>query len=181
MDLIIKISDADIGERTCEIHNPNTRHAVRTILLNDNGEIAILNKSEKNEYKLIGGGIEKHESLEQALRREVMEETGCEIAILKELGYVEEYQTVNNFVQTSYIYVTKVRNDTKELHFTEQEKNEGAKLCWYKPNAALQHIKNSYAKLIPSKYSNLYSSRMVVKRDSLILKYYIDKYSSLHR
>lgn len=174
MNLIIKVSDADIGEKTYEINNPNTRHAVRTILLNDNGEIAILNKSEKNEYKLIGGGVESHESLEQALRREVMEESGCEIDILKELGYVEEYQTINNFVQTSYVYITKVRNNTKELHLTKQEKNEGAKLCWYKPDIALQHIKDSYDKLIPSKYSNLYSSRMVVKRDSLILKYYID-------
>ena len=174
MNLIIKISDSDIGEKTYEIHNPNTRYAVRTILLNDNGEIAVLNKSKKNEYKLIGGGIEGHESLEQALRREVIEEAGCEIDILAELGYVEEYQTVNNFVQTSYVYVAKVRKDTKKLHLTKQEKDEGAQLCWYKPNIALQHIKDSYNKLIPSKYSNLYSSRMVVKRDSLILKYYLD-------
>ena len=174
MELITKITDADIGEKVYEINNPTTRKAVRTILLNDLGEIAILHKAEKNEYKLIGGGVENDETLEQALRREVLEESGCEINILKELGYVEEYRTINNFVQTSYVYVTKVSNDTKKLHLTKQEKDEGAELCWFKPDVALKHISDSYEKLIPSKYSSLYGSKIVIKRDSSILKYYIE-------
>lgn len=174
MELITKITDADIGEKVYEINNPTTRKAVRTILLNDLGEIAILHKAEKNEYKLIGGGVENDETLEQALRREVLEESGCEINILKELGYVEEYRTINNFVQTSYVYVTKVSNDTKKLHLTKQEKDEGAELCWFKPEVALRQISDSYEKLIPSKYSNLYGSKIVIKRDSSILKYYIE-------
>ena len=74
MELITKITDADIGEKVYEINSPTTRKAVRTILLNDLGEIAILHKAEKNEYKLIGGGVENDETLEQALRREVLEE-----------------------------------------------------------------------------------------------------------
>lgn len=99
---------------------------------------------------------------------------GCEINILKELGYVEEYRTLNNFVQTSYVYITSVSNDTSKLHFTKQEKDEGAELCWYKPVIALKQIDDSYEKLIPSKYSNLYGSKMVIKRDYSILKYYIE-------
>lgn len=174
MDLIIKITDEDIGEKIYEINNPTTRKAVRTILLNDKGEIAILHKAKKNEYKLIGGGVENQETLEQALRREVLEESGCEIDILKELGYVEELRTINNFIQTSYVYVSKVSNDTKKLNLTEQEKNEGSELCWFEPDIALQKIEDSYNKLIPSKYSNLYSSKMVIRRDSMILKYFID-------
>ena len=174
MELIVKITDADIGEKVYEINNPTTRKAVRAILLNDLGEIALLHKSEKNEYKLIGGGVENQETLEQALRREVLEESGCEITIQKELGYVEEYRTLNNFVQISYVYVAKVANDTKKLHLTMQEKEEGAELCWYKPEIALNQINNSYEKLIPSKYSNLYGSKIIIKRDSSILKYFIE-------
>lgn len=174
MKLITKITDADIGEKVYEINNPTTRKAVRAILLNDIGEIALLHKSKKNEYKLIGGGVENEETLEQALKREVLEESGCEIDILRELGYVEEYRTINNFVQISYIYVAKVSNDTKKLYLTEQEEDEGSKLCWYKPEIALKQINDSYEKLVPSKYSNLYSSKIIVKRDASILKYYID-------
>lgn len=174
MKLIAKITDADIGEKIYEIDNPTTRKAVRTILLNDLGEIALLHKVKKNEYKLIGGGVENQETLQQALRREVLEESGCEINILKELGYVEEYRTFNNFVQTSYVYVAEVSKDTKKLHLTEQEKDEGSELCWYTPEIALKQINDSYEKLIPSKYSNLYSSKLIIKRDSSILKYYIE-------
>lgn len=174
MELITKITDADIGEKVYEIDNPTTRKAVRTILLNNLGEIALLHKAKKNEYKLIGGGIENQETLQQALRREVLEESGCEINILKELGYVEEYRTLNNFIQTSYVYVAEVSNDTKKLHLTKQEKEEGAELCWYKPEIALKQINDSYEKLLPSKYSDLYNSKIIIKRDSSILRYYIE-------
>lgn len=174
MELITKITDADIGEKVYEIDNPTTRKAVRAILLNDLGEIALLHKTKKNEYKLIGGGIENQETLQQALRREVLEESGCTINILKELGYVEEYRTLNNFVQTSYVYVAEVSNDTKKLHLTKQEKEEGAELCWYKPEIALKQINDSYEKLFPSKYSDLYNSKIIIKRDSSILKYYME-------
>lgn len=83
-------------------------------------------------------GIENNETLEQALRREVLEESGCEINILKELGYVKKYRTTNNFVQTSYVYISKVSKDTQKLHFTKQEKEEGAELYWFKPDVALK-------------------------------------------
>lgn len=173
MELITKITDIDINEKVYQISNPTNRKAVRAILLNDKKEIAILHKAKKNEYKLIGGGIEKGENLEQALRREVLEETGCEIEILKELGYVEEYQTLNNFVQTSYIYVARVLKNTNQLHLTKQEKDEGAELCWFKPIIAIKKIDEAYNNLIPSQYSSLYSSKFVIKRDLKILKYYL--------
>lgn len=36
-------------------------------------------------------------------------------------------------------------------------------------------MKESYNKLIPSKYSDLYSTKIIVTRDSTILKYYIER------
>ena len=174
MKLIAKITDTDIGEKVYEINTPTTRKAVRTILLNDSGEIALLHKAKKNEYKLIGGGIENQETIEQALMREVLEESGCEISILEELGYVKEYRTLNNFFQISYVYVAKVSKNTGKLHLTEQEKDEGAELCWYKPEIALKQINDSYENLSPSKYDSLYDLKIIIKRDSCILKYYIE-------
>ena len=174
MKFILKITDADIGEKLYKINNPSIRRAVRTILLNDFGEIALLHKTKKNEYKLIGGGIENDETLEQALKREVLEEAGCEISILDELGYVEEYRTLNNFVQTSYVYISKVLRNTGKLHLTEKEKAEGSELCWYTPEKALNQISDSFYKLSDLPLANSYGSKMIIKRDFSILKYYID-------
>ena len=174
MKFILKITDADIGEKLYEINNPSIRKAVRTILINDLGEIALLHKTKKNEYKLIGGGVENNETLEQALKREILEEAGCEISILNELGYVEEYRTLNNFVQTSYVYITKVLKDTGKLHLTDKEKAEGSELCWYTPKIALKQISDSFYKLNNLPHDNSYGCKMIVKRDFAILKYYID-------
>ena len=38
----------------------------------------------------------------------MLEETGCVVEILEELGITEEYKFQNNFKQISYIYVGKV-------------------------------------------------------------------------
>lgn len=97
MELIAKITDENIGEKFTELKNPKTRTAVRTILLDNNSNIAILHKKNKNEYKLIGGGVDEGENLEQALVRETLEESGCEINIISYLGFVEEYRSQKNF------------------------------------------------------------------------------------
>ena len=174
--MIVKITDEDIGEKFVEVNKPKTRIAVRTILNDENGNIAILNKTEKNEYKLIGGGVDEGEDLEEALKREILEEAGCEVEIESCLGTVEEFRSKKNFYQKSYVYVTKVIKNSHKLHLTKKEQEEGAKLCWFKPKNALEIINDCYDKLIPSKYADLYSSRIIVKRDSEILKYYIEKY-----
>lgn len=173
MECIVNINDMDIGENLYKINKPNTRKAVRTILFNEKGEIAILHKKNKNEYKLIGGGIEKNETMEEALRREVNEEAGCEIKDIVALGYVEELRTIHNFMQISYIFISKVKKNKNKLSLTKQEQDEGAELCWFLPEIALKHIRECYDNLNPSIYSNLYNSKMVVKRDEFILEYYL--------
>lgn len=173
MKLIAKITDEDIGEKFTGVNNPKTRIAVRTILSDKNGRIAILNKQAKNEFKLVGGGVDEDESLEEALRREILEEAGCEVKIISYLGFLEEFRSKENFYQKSHIYITKVVKDTKQLHLTKKEKDEGARLCWFKPEEALEIMKKSYNKLLPSKYSDLYATEFIVKRDYTILDYCI--------
>ncbi len=175
MELIGKITDIDIGEKIKEISQPKKRIAVRTILFNKEGKIALLHKSKKNEYKLVGGGVDKGEDLQEALERETMEETGCKVKIISEYGYIEECRSRDNFVQTSYVYITQVIEDTHHLKLTDAESEEGAKLCWYDIKEALERISKSYDILIPSKYSDIYNTKFIIKRDEKILSDYIAK------
>ena len=108
MNLICKITDNDLGLEYNGIENPSLRLGARGIVIRDDGKIAIFNKSNKNEYKLPGGGIEGNEEPKEAFKREVLEETGCVVEILEELGTTEEYKLQNNLKQISYIYVGKV-------------------------------------------------------------------------
>mgnify|MGYP002537645785 FL=1 len=175
-ELICQITDRDIGEAPVEMINPQLRIGARGIVIREDGKIAIFNKSNKNEYKLPGGGLEEEEKPEEAFKREVLEETGCEIEILKCLGTAEEYKSLNNFKQISYIFVGKVLKDTKQLHVTQKEKEEGAKLLWETPENAIKLITKSYNELIASKYSSVYSTKFVVLRDRKILERWIEDY-----
>lgn len=175
MNLICKITDNDLGLEYNGIENPSLRLGARGIVIRDDGKIAIFNKSNKNEYKLPGGGIEGNEEPKEAFKREVLEETGCVVEILEELGTTEEYKLQNNFKQISYIYVGKVIEDTKVLNITQKEKDEGAKLLWETPKKALELITDCYDKLVESKYESVYTTKFVVLRDRKILEYYINK------
>ena len=174
MELIAKITDEDIGEEIKELNNPKLRFGARGIVIRDDGKIAVFNKSNKNEYKLPGGGIEGDEKPEDAFIREVLEETGCEVEIIKVLGTTEEHKTQNNFKQVSYVFVGKVVNDTKQLNVTAKEAEEGARLLWETPEEALSLITGCYDKLVASKYASVYSTKFIVLRDRKILEKFIE-------
>ena len=173
MNLICKITDADIGEKEKEVKNPKLRKAARGIVLREDGKIAVFNKANKNEYKLPGGGIENDETPQQAFIREVLEETGCVVEIVSQLGTTEEYKGQDNFKQISYVFVGKVQNDTNQLNITQKEKDEGAKLLWETPQNALELITECYSKLVKSAYDSVYATKFMVLRDRRILEYYL--------
>lgn len=167
-ELICKITDQDIGETFVEMTNPRLRLGARGIVIREDGKIAIFNKSNKNEYKLPGGGLEGEEEPEKAFKREALEETGCEVEIIQSLGITEEYKSLNNFKQISYVFVGKVLKDTKQLNVTEKEKDEGAKLLWETPEKALELITKCYNELVASKYESVYATKFIVLRDRKI-------------
>lgn len=174
MGLIYKVTDTDIGEIPIEMNNPTIRIGARGIVIREDGKIAVFNKANKNEYKLPGGGIEEKEEPEEAFKREVLEETGCEVEIIRDLGTIEEHKSLGNFKQISYVYVAKVIKDTKELYLTEKEKDEGARLLWETPEKSLELIKACYNKILASKYESVYHTKFIVFRDRKILERYME-------
>ena len=176
MNLICKLNDEDIGEKYFELKNPELRISARGIVIRDDGKIAIFNKVNKNEYKLPGGGIENNEKPEETFKREVLEETGCIIKIVANLGFTEEYKYQTNFRQISNVFVGKLIEDTKQFNFTQKEKDEGARLLWKMPEKALELITNCYENIVKSDYESVYMTKFVVLRDRKILEYYIDNY-----
>ena len=101
MMLIKKITDQDIFGGTFELMEKVSRYASRGVLIDDQLNAAMMYMSEPNLYKLPGGGIEADETREEALLREIKEETGYEAEIIYDLGYIEEHKNRNNFMQIS--------------------------------------------------------------------------------
>lgn len=172
MNLLFKLTDKDFGIEPQKMNNFKLRMAARGIVIRSDGKIAIQNKTNKNEFKLVGGGMETDEDPIVAFKREVLEEAGCEIEIVKQIGTTEEYKSLQNLKQISNIFIAKVIKDTHKLELTEKEKSEGAKLLWVEPKEALKLITDCYDKLLPSDY-DVYDTRFVVLRDRKILEYYL--------
>lgn len=175
MKCIKKLTDEDFGLNSIPFVNPRHRFGARGIIFNNENKIAILHKIAKNEYKLIGGGINENEEPTLAFKREVLEETGCLIEIDDCLGTTEEIKTLDDFRQTSYVYVAHIIEDTGNTFYTDQEKGEGSELLWINIEEAIKLIKNSEEKVIASKYDgdmSVYHTKFIVRRDYEILKYY---------
>ncbi len=178
--LIRTITDEDLGVglKNKKLVNPTTRFAARGIILNNEGKVGIFYKANKNEYKLPGGGIENSEDPRIAFKREVYEETGCEVEILEELGTIEEQKSQTNFKQISYVFVAKVTKNTGKLHLTDKEKAEGASFLWADLDTAIKLVNDSFSKLKASPYKvidgyeSVYMTQFVIKRDAQILDYY---------
>lgn len=83
MDILFKLTDKDFGIEAQEMSNYKLRTAARGIVIREDGKIAIQNKTNKNEFKLVGGGMEINEDPIIAFKREVLEEAGCEVEIIK--------------------------------------------------------------------------------------------------
>ena len=68
------------------------REAARGIII-ENNQILLVFSEKFKDYKLPGGGLEKNENFEQALLREVKEETGLSVKIE---SFFEEIMEYNN-------------------------------------------------------------------------------------
>lgn len=176
MENIKVITDNDFNMESVELNNPRIRIGARGLVFNNEGKIAILNKKNKNEYKLVGGGAEGDEDPKIAFEREVLEEAGCKVQIDDFIGTIKEERTHHNFIQISYIYVAHVIENTKHLNLTEKEIAEGAQLLWLDLDEAIKVIKECEKDIKPSEYEDIYLTRFVVRRDYNILEYYKNNY-----
>ncbi|MBQ8901762.1 MAG: NUDIX hydrolase [Bacilli bacterium] len=172
MEYIKVLTDEDFGLNNLELTNPRIRVGARGIIFNNENKIAILNKQKKNEYKLVGGGVESGETPEEAFEREVLEETGHKIKIDKKIGVIKEIKSHDNFEQVSHVFVAHIIGKCGTPNFTEKEKDEGSKLMWVDLDEAMTLIKNCESNLVASKYENVYHTKFIVKRDYEIINFY---------
>ncbi|MFM2424015.1 MAG: hypothetical protein RLZZ70_404 [Candidatus Parcubacteria bacterium] len=106
------------------------REAVRAIVFDADKKVALLKVSRDSYFKLPGGGVEEGEDFETALKRECLEEIGCEIMNVSPLGYTEEYWKEDTEKQISYCYLAELNGQKGIPDLTQSEKDRGFETVW---------------------------------------------------
>lgn len=166
MRRLICLTETDAGIEPSSRERADTRHAARAVLFDHSSRIALLYVASDNYYKLPGGGVEPGETLEEALRREVLEETGCTIDVLGEVGMIEEHRNAWGITQYSYCYLARVTGPCAEPCFTDHEIEDGFSLDWATPDEAIALIRDS----VPQSYHG----RFIQVRDRILLEEALD-------
>ncbi|MCF0238822.1 MAG: NUDIX domain-containing protein [Sphaerochaetaceae bacterium] len=123
---------------------PLYRPSARAIIIKDKETIALIYSKKYDYYKFPGGGIEKDETHEETLIREVAEEAGLVIekSSIKDFGYVHRANKstlgdCDYFVQENYYYLCSITDKKIEQDLSGYEAEEGFTLCWVKPQIAI--------------------------------------------
>ena len=140
MQLIRTIRDADLGMDVPPPPAYEERRAARAVVFDSDGNIALLHATKKHYHKLPGGEIEKGETIEAALRREVLEEIGCAIENLTELGMIEEYRNKLKLYQISYCFLAHVVGEKGEQNLEAGELADGHDPEWLSIEQAIKTL-----------------------------------------
>ena len=117
------------------------RPSARGIIIRD-GKIAMVHSLKYDYYKFPGGGIEKGESPEQTLQREVAEEAGLQVIpqSIREYGLVHRVQKGEKgdvFVQDNYYFLCDAEAEIHLQHLDDYESEEGFTLEFVDPACAI--------------------------------------------
>lgn len=107
------------------------RSAARVVVVDQKGGVALMYTRMFGYHKLPGGGVDEGEDYKAAAAREALEETGCKIGNIVELGRLEELRVQSGQRQINYGYLGKVIGEKGEPQFTESEIYEQFEVRWY--------------------------------------------------
>ena len=91
-----------------------------------------------NTWHLLGGGVKQGESIFDAIKREVLEESGIKISNLEPIGFDEDYEPNKHGIKTHYIFLVfrakykagslRAGDDIHELKWIDKSKLKTIKL-----------------------------------------------------
>ncbi|MCR5705620.1 MAG: NUDIX domain-containing protein [Acholeplasmatales bacterium] len=148
------------------------RIGVRAIIIEDN-KIYLSYSSRNKFYKLPGGGVNKGESIIEALKRETLEEVGIDILnkSIKRYGlYIDKWRSVRLndgdaiWLQKSFCFICKRYGELKDIMPTDSEIYDQSERRFVSIDEA---ISTNEARMKSIEYSN---KERFLERDTEILK-----------
>jgi len=121
----IEIFADNLTKEDCDL----TNHSVgcRGIIKKDN-KYLMVHVLKMDIFTFPGGRVEKNETLEECIKREVLEETGVLVKVLEEKIAITEY--FQDSVWTNHYFICEYLNDDYEVSLTAEETALGMETTW---------------------------------------------------
>lgn len=108
------------------------------IILNDKGEVLILKSPKWKTYVIPGGHVEVNETMEEALKREIKEEIGIDVEVIKKINIQDairpkEFNFEKHFIFIDFLCRAKGTN-------VKVDKKEITDFMWVKPEKAIEMV-----------------------------------------
>lgn len=161
METLKIIKDKDLGFPHKEGIDYKKRKAVRAVVFDNENKTALLNVAKHSYHKLPGGGVEEEENLPETLNRETLEEIGCSVEIIGEVGKIIEFRDEFEQEQESLCYLAKVVGEKGESSFTAEEASQDFNVLWVEINEAV--------KILNEDMPNNYEGKFIKARDTILL------------
>ncbi|MBE5804714.1 MAG: NUDIX domain-containing protein [Clostridiales bacterium] len=146
------------------------RLTARAVVRRDDGLYAVMYTGKYDIYMLPGGGVDEDECIEDALRREIAEETGCECREIVPLGLVKENRAHADYTQISCYYAVSTAGARTGNRLTPEEISNGITLRW--------HTLEEILRLIGDPVHEVFQRRFLQARDMAALKGYVQLQAS---
>jgi len=144
------------------------RPTVRGVIFDENKAICIRSKKGSGFFFLPGGGVEDKEDSVEALKRECLEEAGCNIVDIQKIGTVTEYRDEAKEKRTNECFTANLIGEKLEPTLAVGDE-EGFDVFWIDINEAITVLENQ-KNMISENTNNFYSRSFNTVRDLDILQ-----------
>lgn len=163
--LTIEINPDRISPEIYQAYDQRT--AARGIILDSAGRLGVLYVAKHQYHKLPGGGVEPGEDLLTTLRRECLEELGCDVQVEAEFARTLEVRREHHLVQRSVYFTGHIAGALGPSAFTAQELAHNFAACWM----ALADARQAFTQDQPANLAGWFISQ----RDTLVLIAYLNQ------
>lgn len=106
MNILASFNQENVSDETAK--QLQHRRAVRGIVYDKDGNVAMIHAKNEGYYTLPGGGVNPEETFEQGIIRECKEEIGCDVQIITYIGTTVEYRKNEGSMSESSGYILNV-------------------------------------------------------------------------
>src|SRR4051812_21722022 len=112
------------------------RTAADAVVFDERGRVLLQRRADFGVWGLPGGAVEVGETLARAVRREVKEETGLDVEVLRLVGaYSEPGQTTVRYPSGDVVHYVSLTFECRVVGGRPQTDAESTELGWFPPDA----------------------------------------------